>query len=93
MRKPLTEQDRYAEMAVLVAMLNLPAWGKPLNCETVPDDAARRLAESSPPKVSLEVIRGQIEAAIVRLQNEGLIYAPDNRQIPWRHLNPSDINN
>lgn len=90
LRRRLTELERHAEMAVLVAMLNLPACGKPLNSETVPKDAAKRLAQSSGPGIGRRKISKHVKAAIDRLEADGLIYAPSKPNICWRHITPSD---
>jgi hypothetical protein len=90
LRRPLTGLERYAEMAVLLAMANLPARGKPLNSETVPKDAARRLVESSGPGISRREISKLVEAAIDRLEADGLIYAPSKPHIRWRHVRLAD---
>jgi len=80
----LTESERDAELAILIAMTNLPA-GDPLaNTRSIPEAAARRLMESVCSGLPMDEVRCLVAAAVQRLQAEGLLEAPSDPMKCWR---------
>jgi hypothetical protein len=81
--------QRAAEYAILLAMDELRARRLPLNSETVPAEAAKRLTESRPGRLT-NVTDGQVgelvAEAVARLRADGRIYAPVHPSIFWRRL-------
>ncbi len=78
--------ERDAELAVLIAMANLPTIRQPLNSATVPPEAAKRLNEAQGSALTMEQARLCVAAAVIRLRASGHIYAPSDPKIFWRRL-------
>jgi hypothetical protein len=80
----LSELERDAELAILVAVTNLPA-GDPLaNSRAVPEAAVVRLRGSVGPGVPTDELRRQVTAAVQRLQAGGFLDAPSDPKKCWR---------
>lgn len=82
--RKLSELERDAELAILVALTNLPA-GDPLaNSRAVPEAAVRRLKASVASDMPIEEIRHQVSTAVRRLQVDGFLDAPSDPKKCWR---------
>jgi hypothetical protein len=80
----LSGLERDAELAILVALTNLPA-GHPLaNSQGVPEAAVACLRESVDSGVTTDEPRRQVMAAVGRLQADGFVDAPSDPKKCWR---------
>ena len=81
---PLTELERDAELAILLALTSLPA-GDPLaNSRAIPEAAVAQLQRSVDSPVPTVELRRQVMAAIQRLQAGGFLDAPADPKKSWR---------
>ena len=80
----LSEIEREAERAILVALTNLPAESAFANSRAVLAVAVRQLSGSTASPVPVSELRQRVSAAAVRLQADGFLDAPDDPKKCWR---------
>jgi hypothetical protein len=81
--RELSQIEREAELAVVLAVTNLPVESGFANSRTVVAAAIRQLGGSAA-GVSTAELREQVNAAVARLKDIGLIDAPSDPSKRWR---------
>ena len=83
-QQKLTETERDAELAILIAITNLPPGDPFANARSIPEAAVRRLIGSVCLGQPMDEVRCLVDAAVERLQAEGLLEAPSDPKKSWR---------